>query len=958
MRSSFLFASALASVIVPAFAGCSSGESTSGTSTTTTSRGTGGGSSASPYGPVDERLQITGLSAPVDVVRDKYGRPHIYAQSAPDAMRVEGYLVASDRTLQLDFYRRVAEGRLAEILSSLTQDVIDLDITYRHIGLARTAKAQYDAIPPGPLKDAIDAYADGVSQLFAKIADGKVQLPKGIIAIDKSAFTPWTGVDSLAVGRFQTYELSYDADVDVSNQMFFDAARSTFTSGDPDPMIAGRAGLERDMFRFAPANPATTTTGYPMSSGPKPPHPQKPAPKMPDLEKIAPGYLAAMHKTRQLFTRLGFGSNNWAISGTRSQDGHALVASDPHLSLSAPSVFWPVSIEVKAPPGGDASQDLSVGGIAFPGIPGIILGHNANIGWGATVAGYDVSDAYAETVTPDGSGVVYQGQNVPFQTIDETINVQGGPPLVYHVQVVPQHGPILPNIQNHMVVPADPATGAISIKWTGYDPTTEVEAVFDLMRAKNVDDAYTALQKFGVGAQNWMIGDTNGDILWTSHAHVPIRDTRSYQWDAQKYTGTLPCLVLPGDDGSAEWKGFLPDGMVPWVKNPPSGYISTANNDPIGVTLDNDPSNDTLPDGTPMYLACMFDVGFREGRIHTRIETQKTPFVPADLSSIQGDVRSAMGSALTPVLVAALAAADEEFLMPGTHPDLTDVVMDPAYDAAKLKDVSNMLVAWGNVHDYQALSGIDPDTNMPLPATGATLDEAQAAEATLIFNAWLVRLVSRTFGDELAKMNVGMDQDVLAKALLHMVEADPTTLATYDPMTGDSLLWDDLGTPTVVESRYERMVRAMLDALGDLSTTAGSDITAYRWGAAHTITFQPDVPLFPTLAIPPEGDKVFPSGFPRHGDSFCIDASQYSFVGAGSALDFTYSAGPTQRFVVDLDPAGPRAVNALPGGNIWYAASPHFRDEAEYWRRNQVHPVPYLLADVLADKESHILATP
>ena len=205
------------------------------------------------------------------MVRDKWGRPHIYATSVPDAMLVEGYVVALDRTLQLEFYRRVSEGRLAEILSDLSPAAIDLDITYRHIGLARTAAAEYAALTPGPLKDAVDAYASGVTQAFQKIRSGEAQLPEGLSGIPTAAFTDWTAVDSLAIARFQTYELSYGADEDIANQQFFDAARSTFSATDPDPLIAKRAGLERDLFRFAPGDPATTTTGYPVLENPKAP---------------------------------------------------------------------------------------------------------------------------------------------------------------------------------------------------------------------------------------------------------------------------------------------------------------------------------------------------------------------------------------------------------------------------------------------------------------------------------------------------------------------------------------------------------------------------------------------------------------------------------------------------------------------------------------------------------------
>jgi penicillin amidase len=913
--------------------------------------------------PVDTRLDLANLEGKVDVVRDKYGRPHIYATSVNDAMRVEGYLVALDRTMQLEFYRRYSEGRLAEILSDTSQSAIDSDIAFRHIGLARTAKAQYDALPQGAVRDAMEAYADGVTQAYRKIRSGELHLPPGLSGVTPDAFTDWTPVDSLAIGRLQTYLLSYDADADLNNQAFLEAARSTFTATSSDPDLAKRAGLERDLLRFAPADPATTTTGYPGTATKSKKTPLSPSPKKDPTPTAktplasAAGYLAAMREMRKVFTRVGFGSNNWAVAPSRSATGHALVASDPHLSLSAPSVFWPVSIQVKAPAGKDASNDLDVAGLSFPGIPAIILGHNANIAWGATVAGYDVSDAFAEQLTPDGKAVLFQGNEVPLQTIDEVIDVQSGSPVKYTVQVVPHHGPLLPDIENHRVVPPDPKQGAISIRWTGMEATSEIEAVFSLLHAKDVDSAREALKKFGVGAQNWMIGDTSGHILWTSHANVPIRDPRAFKWDASTYTGTLPCFVLPGD-GTAEWKGYLGDDLVPWVKDPAAGYISTANNDPIGDTLDNDPSNDTLPDQTPMYLACSYDLGFREGKIHKRLESHTAPLALEDLSAIQGDEESSMGKALTPALLTAIDRVAEERQTPGTHPDLATVANDPAYEPAKMKSIKDLLTAWGAA-GYPATSGINPDDNTPLPASGDSAAEVASSQATLIFNAWLVRFMNRTFSDELGKMGVGIDHQSRAKALLRLVNADPATLATYDAATGDSAIWDDLDTPGVVESRHDRMIRALLDALDELAKLDGPDLSAYRWGRHHTVTFTALLPFWSTLSIPPVNDPVFgATGFPRHGDSFSIDASEYAFVGKDTPFDFTYDAGPTQRFVIDLDPAGPRAFNALPGGVVWNAQSPHFRDEAELWRRNQVHPVPYLLDDVVAAKESRTLISP
>ena len=906
--------------------------------------------------PVDERVTIENLSAPVDIVRDKYGRPHIYAVNVKDAMRAEGWLVARDRGLELEFFRRVSEGRLAEILSDSDQSTIDVDITYRHIGLARTAKLQYDALPKGEMRDLVDAYADGISQVFRQIREGKLHLPAGVFEIPQSAFTDWTGVDSLAIGRLQTHLLSYDADTDLGNQLFFDRARATFKSGDADPVLAKRANLERDMFLFAPGDPATTTTGYPMGKPLIKPGKEAKAWKRPDLSIIAKGYLAATQRTRALLNPEGFGSNNWAIAASRSKTGHPLVASDPHLSLIAPSIFWPVSIDVTAPAGGDASGNLKVAGVAFPGIPGIILGHNEHIAWGATVAGYDVSDAFAETLTPDGASVMWKGKAVALETVDEVINLQSGGPLTYHVKIVPHHGPIQPNITDqHKIIEPDPKVGAVSIRWTGIEPTAEISAVFSLLRARDVDEAQKALDSFGVGAQNWMLGDTAGNILWTSHANVPVRDPSAYAWNAKTYTGNLPCFILPGD-GTADWTGYLAGGLVPWEKNPKAGFLATANNDPIGNTLDNDPSNDTLPDGTPMYLAARFDIGFREGRIQKRIKDHAEPFTTDDLQSIQADARSAMGAALTPSLLDAIDRAEEERKTPGTHADLTGVVTDPLYKSATILTVRGLLDAWGKEADYEAASGIDNDTNLPKPASGADAVEVKASQATLLFNTWLVRVLGRTFGDELAKMGISTGREDKAKAFILMVKGDPAKLATFDAATGDSSLWDDLATPAV-ESRHERMIRALLDTLTTLEGLAGPDLGTYRWGAYHTVTFEAVVSIFSKLAIPPAGDSVFPNGFPRHGDSFGVDSSDFSFVALSKAPAFNYAHGPSQRFVVDMDPAGPKAFNALPGGNVWDTKSPHFRDEAEYWRRNQAHAVPFLLPDVIAAKESRTVAS-
>jgi penicillin amidase len=986
MRSSFRLASWTAPLLLafagPSLGGCDDVETTSttgGTTTTGTTTGTPPAEAFGPLGeradlPVDERIELANLSGPVDVVRDTFGRPHIYAANVADAVRVEGYLVARDRTLQLEVLRRLSEGRMAEILGQIDPSLIDTDISFRHIGLHRVAKKQYETMPDGDVKQALEAFADGVTQAYHKLQSGDLKLPKAIFGIEPEFFTDWTPVDTLAIGRLQTYLLSYDGDGDLSIQQFFDLSRATFGAGDPDPLNAKRAGFERDMFRFAPSDPATSTDGYPMigtksnktggkslKRGAPSGGPTKTvaglsraalAKRASSREKLTHGYLAALQKVRNLLAEEGFGSNNWGVMPSKSTTGHTLIASDPHLNLTAPAIFYPVSIDVKS-----GAETFKVGGVAFPGIPGIILGHNENVAWGATVAGYDVSDAYTEQLSADGKSVKFNGKDVPIEVIEEKITVQGkAQPVIYKVQMIPHHGPLLPEITaEHQVLDPDPAKGAISIKWTGLEATDEVAAVFSLLRAKNVDDAYNALQSFGVGAQNWMIGDTSGNLLWTSHARVPVRDPKAYAWNAQTYEGNLPCFVQPGD-GSAEWTGFLADELVPWAKNPAKGYLSTANNDPIGDTLDNDPSNDTLPDGTPMYLACSFDIGFREGRIHERIETKSSLFTTEDLASIQADHHSALGSRIVPRLLQAIDRAEEERTTPGTYPGLTAIVKEAGYDPARVAAARAALDGWGKEADFDAASGVDPATNKPLASDTA---EGRAAEATLLFNVWLVRVLRRTFGDELGRLGYkSFFRETEAKGFLRLLEAVPAELATYDAATQDSAIWDDVDT-AAVETREERLIRALLDTFAWVDTQK-APIEDLRWGQQHTIRFGALIPIYGDLSIPPADDSTFPGGFPRPGDSFGVDNSDFTFsIDLTEAPRFGYNHGPSQRFVIDLDPAGPKAFNALPGGAIWDSASPHFDDEAQLWRRNQNHPVPFLVDDVIAAKESRwVVATP
>lgn len=917
--------------------------------------------------PITDHVQVSNLSGPVDVVRDEYGMTHIYATSVTDALRVMGYQMGRDRHVELELIRREAEGRMAEAFGDLSPGLIDDDINARTLGLTRVAQKMCDQLDPtGPDKADLDAFADGVSQFYARVQSGDEEFPKGIVDFPQTLLTPWTCVDSLAIARYQSQNLSFDAGSDIGRQEFLDAAQSTFVSTSVDPEILKRVGLERDMLRFAPLDPTLVLPGgFPNDTSLSQDfvlkhvkHPPTHVPQRPMLARALTdrlqGWLNAEHAGEKLFGDLVTrGSNNWVVSPSLSADGHPLVSSDPHLSLTAPSVFWMVHLSVHAPAGQDASQDLEVAGLAFPGIPVVILGENEHVAWGATTAGYDVTDVYKETLSADGSTVTFNGQQVAIQKIHETIGIAGGSPLEYDVLYVPHHGPIIPTIVNHAVVPPDPAQGALSYRWTGLDPSKEVIAIDNLQRAKSVEDVRTALRDFGVGAQNWVSADDQGNIFYTSQSIIPKRAPGAVAWDASTYQGTLPMFVLPGD-GSAEWTGNLEEAYVPHVKNPAQGFVATANADQVGVTLDNDPSNDLLPNGDPVYIGGDFDLGFRVGRITHRIQTLGHPATPDDMASIQADVHSPFGSLLAPKLVSAIAAADEERLTPGTHPDLTAVVADSRYAAANVGEISQWMTSWGTDSDYFSESGINPDDN----SLDTDPTKMTAAQATLVFETWLVRMGMLTFNDEMALLSGGIPE--VPRMLAYIwTAADPTKLATYDATTGESSLFDDMTTTSVTETSEQLAVQALLDALDYVNTTFGTDRSQWRWGRPHTLTFGALVPLWGSLSIPQAGNATFPNGFPRHGDLHTIDVANFgSHPSSLANLDFTYGSGPTQRFVADVQSPAPVSRNALPGGEVWDSSSPYFDNEAERWRRNQNRPVWILKADVIADAKERIAYDP
>ena len=574
------------------------------------------------------------------------------------------------------------------------------------------------------------------------------------------------------------------------------------------------------------------------------------------------------------------------------------------------------------------------------GTPVNILGWNDDLAWGLTTSSYDVTDLYLETITPGEGGapdtVLFDGAQVPIEVIEEPIrNASGEVVETFLVEVVPHHGPILPESRTE--------TEAVSIRWVGDEPSNEASAFLNLYTASTIDEVRQAYRRFRVGNQTLMVGLRGGETFYTSFATIPQRPAAARTYDPSTNTGVAPCFVLDGT-GSHEWSANddgtidgLDPAFIPHAVNDPRGWIATANADATGATNDGNPLND------PYYLGCGFADGYRLGRIQDELERLAAAggITVEMMSALQNDAQSPLGRFAGPVWAAELARAVEESTTPGTHEDLSAAVADvgPA-TMGRMADVVSRLEAWG-ARGWDADDGLVGDKSA---------DEVADSIAAALFNVSFGRVMRLTFDDEFDVHADGacdgeLSRDGRAMVTMHHLVTDPSVLVSGER------LWDDICTEDE-ESRGDRILRGMADALAWLDDNLGADPSGWQWGRLHRLTLEPlfaDPTGMGRISIPSGQDPNFPDGFPRQGDRGVVDAASFSPFALD---DFTYGSGPQQRLVVELTDAGPVAVNALPGGNAEDAASTFFANEMELWRRNVAEPVPYTAAEIVAARSS------
>jgi penicillin amidase len=794
-------------------------------------------------GAAADPVDVPGLEGPAQVDRDANGIAHIRAGTRHDLFFLQGWVHAQDRLFQMDVRRRQADGTLAELLGPAA---LGTDVQLRTIGLQRAAARSLPALSDDA-RAVLAAYADGVNAWVAANP-----LPPEYAALSLTRVRPWTPLDSVAVAKLQAFGLSFDLDIDLTTALL-GYQRAGQAAG-----FDGTALFFQDLWRSQPFTDASTVPdagARAAAAGPA-------GARLRAAGRLAERYAALAAKVPLLRQALTHdhgqtGSNQWAVSGRLAAGGHPLLANDPHLGLDAPSTFYPVHLQAGAT---DAE------GSGFAGAPGVVVGHNRFISWGATVNPMDVTDTYAERVRPDptspsGLATVYQGKLEPVIPVPETFrqnNPGSGTPD--NLTVVPPGGAvpaatlIVPRRNNGPIIQLDQAAGtALSVQYTGFSATRELDTFLLWDDARNLDDFRRGLQLFDVGGQNWAYADVEGNIAYFTSAELPLRE------DLQAGTvNGLPPFFIRNGTGGDEWLPLqhpqpgqaipyeiLPYAEMPQIVNPPAGFFVNANNDPAGVSLDNDVLNQLRPGGGIYYLNAGYD-GIRAGRITALLRAElagdgRVSF--ADSQRIQADTALVDAQFFVPYLVKALARG----VLDG-DPTLRGLARDRA-----VAEAVGRLALWNRRTPTGIPEGYDAADVDGRRLPPARLEQANSVAAT-IYAVWRSQVVKEAIDARLAPFGVPVpDGERSLTALKHLLETFGQTHGVGASGI-DSFAVD--GVADAADRRDVVLLRAVRDALAKL---AGPDFQAafggstdqddYRWGRLHRVTL--DHPLGGPFGIPP-----------------------------------------------------------------------------------------------------------
>jgi penicillin amidase len=789
-------------------------------------------------------VSLAVLDAPAEVLRDRYGIPAVFAQTEADAYRVQGWLHAADRTFQLDLLRRLGTGRLAELVG---EPALGSDRLVRTLGFPRHIDAEWDALDPAS-RAALEAYTEGVNACFERAR----RRPPVEFRLLRARPEPWRPQDCLALARVMALGLCGNWESELARGEL--AAR--FGTDVLDAIESGEH--ER-------AWPAQLH------------------------EEVLGELVDALRGTGGFGGPGGIGSNNWVIGPRRTRSGGALLANDPHLDLQLPSVWYEQRL---------SGGELDVRGFTFPGVPGVVLGHNGRIAWGFTNSSIDVQDCYLEEL--DEAGTRYRDVGGEWRDLEvrtERIRIKGGEE-VEHVVRATRRGPIITDVttSSHL---SDP----VSLRWDSLRPSRSAETIRRLNHAGDWEQFRAACRGWLAPAQNVVYADREGNIGYQHMGEVPIR--------ADGNDGSIP---RRGDDPAGEWVGTIPFEEMPHALNPSSSRIVTANDRLVG-------------DDYPYFLSREWMNGYRGERIRQLIDSIDRHAV-GDQVRIQTDVYSIPGTRLRDLLAASrpqprteggrlvlehLLEWDGELRAGDDHGAAWRLLQRALQDEAFgfLGELMPRFLGYSRtgVNGFWSLFG---------RSTPRLLDAIDSGDTTIL-----------DAGAEVVRRRAAGESDL------------PAPLDGWSPHAS----WDSLvvaaldragswwgGRGDVGERADSRSFpRDLADRTAPAGVADRIEQRMPRRRRYHRLRLQHPLGVVPGLA------RVANRGpFSVPGDPDTVwQTSQFN-----NPMNDHSLVGPSHRHVVDMDDVD-RSVAVLCGGQSGHPASPHYADQVALWRRGETRPAPF-----------------
>ncbi|MDH3473189.1 MAG: penicillin acylase family protein [Rhodospirillales bacterium] len=785
---------------------------------------------------LDGNLEVAGLEAPVEVLRDADGIVTIRARNERDAYLALGFVHAQDRLWQMDFMRRTGAGRLSEVVGAET---LELDRLMRGLGLYRVAQANLTWVSP-ETRAALEAYAAGVNAYIAA--------PSGPWAPEFQLLRyepePWRPTDSLVWGRLMALQLSNNWGDEILRRRLAGRlapeqieflwprypADAPVTVSDADgqkragipPDDSQVAASELDLFpspshRFAAGpslsprervnSPAHSSLfSLPLEERDDPTVPCAPSPlslgeregpaadRRWEGEGQCPGPASPLEVLPWAWAPKD-ASNVWVIAGERTASGRPILANDPHLGLEAPGIWYLARIE---------TPELTLAGATAPGVPFLLAGHNGRIAWGFTTTHADTQDLFVERLSAGTPGHYDTPEGPrPFTTHEEIIEVKGQAAIKLTLRET-RHGPVLSDLRPGYAAGL-PQDQVLALAWPALRADDRGgEAIYRLNHARDSTEFLAAMAEFHSPVQNVAYADTAGNIGFVAAGRIPLRKAGD---------GRVP---VPGWDGVHDWAGYIPFQELPQSLNPPFGQIVNAN-------------NRIVDRGYPHLITTDWPDSHRARRIEERLSTKLAATVEMSLA-LQQDTLSPAARQLLPLLLDA-----------PLQPDATR----PARD---------LLANW--------------DHRM-------TRDRPEP----LLFYAWMAALNEAVFADELGESFPAF-QRANADLLWDVLTSQPE--------------WCDDTTTARIEDCAEQVSTALLTATTELEERFGPEIDDWRWGAAHVARFP-----HPVLQYLPLAEELLGFPVEADGGFYTVNRGGARFGGAPESR-FADVHGAGFRAVYDL----------------------------------------------------------